>query len=160
MKIFICKNFFIHDVICICWSWLELLKVPEGLVKLKYWEALTDEDSKRGVKRAFTLTKDHLDPSNYQKMSVPMAMKVRIKIILIYIQWFPYFSRNQWKLILIFFPVFWQHSAQCYRVISQGGSTSIHRLWGYHSFHKDYEWGCGSYEFPETSGSSSAWSWK
>ena len=53
------------------------IKVPEGVVNLKYWEATLDIEEKRGIKRCFTLTRDHLDPSNYQKMNVRMAMRVR-----------------------------------------------------------------------------------
>lgn len=55
---------------------INIFQLPEGQVKLSHWKAVVDADKNKGIKRAFTINEDHLDPTNYQKMNVPMAMRV------------------------------------------------------------------------------------
>ncbi|KAK3916667.1 DNA transposase [Frankliniella fusca] len=44
------------------------LKLPEGMVKLEHWKIVLGLEEKKGIKGVFTLSKDHLEPTNYQKM--------------------------------------------------------------------------------------------
>ncbi|KAK3923899.1 Fusion glycoprotein F0 [Frankliniella fusca] len=51
------------------------LELPECLVKLSHYEAVVRLEEKQGIRSAFTLTKDHLNPTTYQRMNVRMAMQ-------------------------------------------------------------------------------------
>ncbi|KAK3910739.1 LOW QUALITY PROTEIN: Transposable element P transposase [Frankliniella fusca] len=51
------------------------LELPEGLVKLSHYEAVVRLEEKQGIRSAFTLTKDHLNLTTYQRMNVRMAME-------------------------------------------------------------------------------------
>ncbi|KAE8748887.1 hypothetical protein FOCC_FOCC004481 [Frankliniella occidentalis] len=44
------------------------LNLPEGKIKLDHWRAILDNETGKGIKADFTLTRDHLEPTNYQKM--------------------------------------------------------------------------------------------
>jgi len=45
-------------------------------VRLSHWEKLVDLESKKEIKRCYTLNSIHLQPSPYDKMNVPIAMQV------------------------------------------------------------------------------------
>ncbi|KAK3926592.1 Transposable element P transposase [Frankliniella fusca] len=51
------------------------LKLPEGTINLKHWKTLLKLEEEKGIKAAFSLSKDHVDPTNYQKMKVRLAMQ-------------------------------------------------------------------------------------
>jgi len=51
-------------------------QVPEGAVKLSHWWVVFNEEERKGIKVAFTLKRDHLDPTLYQKMKVRLGMQV------------------------------------------------------------------------------------
>jgi hypothetical protein len=51
-------------------------QLPEE-VKLNHYEAVVALEEGQGLRSAFTLTKEHLKPMNYQNMNVCMAMQVR-----------------------------------------------------------------------------------
>ncbi|KAK3913536.1 Transposable element P transposase [Frankliniella fusca] len=53
----------------------KILELPEGTIKLSHYEAVVKLEEGRGIRAAFTLTRDHLNPTTYQRMNVRMAMQ-------------------------------------------------------------------------------------
>ncbi|KAK3919203.1 LOW QUALITY PROTEIN: Transposable element P transposase [Frankliniella fusca] len=53
------------------------LNLPEGKIKLDHWRAVYDNELNKGIKSQFTLTKDHLELTGYQKMKVRLAMQAK-----------------------------------------------------------------------------------
>ncbi|KAK3922088.1 Homeobox-leucine zipper protein HAT4 [Frankliniella fusca] len=53
------------------------LNLPEGTIKLDHWRAVLDNESGKGIKAELTLSKDHLQPTNFQKMKVRLAMQAK-----------------------------------------------------------------------------------
>lgn len=58
------------------------LQTPDGFVRKIHWENLLQHETylKSNLKIAFKLTPQHLNPEGYQKMNVPLAYQVIIKI--------------------------------------------------------------------------------
>lgn len=50
--------------------------MPDGAVKLSHWWAVFLQEENKGIKSAFTLKRDHLEPTHYQKMKVRLGMQV------------------------------------------------------------------------------------
>jgi len=57
---------------------LILEQTPDGIIKLKHWEALLDleHEESYNLKIAYKLTSNHIRPKHYQKMNVAMAFQV------------------------------------------------------------------------------------
>ncbi|KAK3911399.1 Transposable element P transposase, partial [Frankliniella fusca] len=53
----------------------KILELPEGTIKLSHYEAVVMLEEGSGIRGAFTLTRDHLNRSTYQRMNVRMAMQ-------------------------------------------------------------------------------------
>ncbi|KAK3909961.1 Transposable element P transposase [Frankliniella fusca] len=51
------------------------LKLPEGIVTLSHWKARLTLEETKGIKGVFSLKRDHIEPTNYQKMKVRLALQ-------------------------------------------------------------------------------------
>ncbi|KAK3931213.1 DNA transposase [Frankliniella fusca] len=51
------------------------LNTPDGLVNIHHWKVVHENEAKKGIKGNFTLSEDHLHPTNFQKMNVRLGMQ-------------------------------------------------------------------------------------
>lgn len=74
------NNFTSNLILLLC---LIHFQTPDGIVKKQHWEAVITQEgfAKPNLKVAHILTPTHLNPTNYQKMNVPLAFQVSLHII-------------------------------------------------------------------------------